>query len=143
LLRVFAEVRKEFPHARLVRVGGPFTPAQDSLLRQLGLADSVNVLTPLERPILAAVYRRDALVSQTSEGEGFGLPVIEAMACGTPVLASDIPALRQVGGNAAMYCPVAEIATWTESAIALLRERDREPDKWCVRRVAGISQAKK
>jgi len=143
LLRVFADVRKEFPHVRLVRVGGSFTPAQNFLLRELGMAHAVNVLPHLERPVLAAVYRRAALVLQTSEGEGFGLPVVEAMACGTPVLASDIPALREVAGNAAMYCPVAEIAAWAESAIALLRERDREPDRWCARRVAGTNQAKK
>jgi len=143
LLRVFAEVRTEFPTVRLVQVGGPFTPAQDSLLRELELANSVNVLPRLERPVLAAVYRRAALVLQTSEAEGFALPVIEAMACGTPVLASDIPALREVGGRAAMYCPIGEIAAWTESAIALLREREREPESWCTRRVAGLNQAKK
>jgi len=143
LLRVFAEVRTEFPTVRLVQVGGPFTPAQDSLLRELELANSVNVLPRLERPVLAAVYRRAALVLQTSEAEGFALPVIEAMACGTPVLASDIPALREVGGRAAMYCPMGEIAAWTESAIALLREREREPESWCARRVAGLNQAKK
>ena len=124
-------------------MGGSFTPAQDSLLRQLELADSADVLPPLERAVLAAVYRRAALVLQTSEGEGFGLPVIEAMACGTPVLASDIPALREVGGSAPMYCTVAEIAVWAESAIALLRERDREPESWYARREAGLSQAKK
>ena len=143
LLRVFAEVRTEFPTVRLVQVGGPFTPAQDSLLRELELANSVDVLPRLERPVLAAVYRRAALVLQTSEAEGFALPVIEAMACGTPVLASDIPALREVGGRAAMYCPMGEIAAWTESAIALLREREREPESWCARRVAGLNQAKK
>ena len=143
LLRVFAEVRKEYPHARLVRVGGSFTPPQDSLLRQLELADSADVLPPLERAVLAAVYRRAAVVLQTSEAEGFGLPVIEAMACGTPVLASDIPALREVGGSSAMYCPVGEIAAWAESVVALLRERDREPESWCARRAAGINQAQK
>jgi len=143
LLRVFAEVTTEFPTVRLVQIGGPFTRAQDSLLRELELANSVDVLPRLERPVLAAVYRRAALVLQTSEAEGFALPVIEAMACGTPVLASDIPALREVGGRAAMYCPIGEIAAWTESAIALLREREREPESWCARRVAGLNQAKK
>src|SRR2546422_11062585 len=92
---------------------------------------------------ISAVYRRAALVLQTSEAEGFGLPVIEAMACGTPVLASDIPALREVGGSSAMYCPVGEIAAWAESVVALLRERDREPESWCARRAAGINQAQK
>ena len=142
LLRVFAEVRKEFPRARLVRVGGRFTPTQDSLLQQLELTH-LDVLPTLERRVLAAVYRRAALVLQTSEAEGFGLPVIEAMACGTPVLASNIQALREVGGSSAMYCPVGGITAWAESAISLLRERDHEPDRWCVRRVAGISQARK
>ena len=143
LLRVFAEVRRQFPHARLVRVGGPFTPAQSHLSRQLKLAECVNLLPPLERPILAAVYRRAAFVLQPSEAEGFGLPIIEAMACGTPVLASDIPALREVGGTAVVYCPVGEIESWTRSAMTLLRERDRQPEKWLARRNAGIQQAKK
>ena len=59
------------------------------------------------------------------------------------MLASNIKALREVGGSSAMYCPVGGITAWAESAISLLRERDHEPDRWCVRRVAGISQARK
>src|SRR3989442_12813532 len=143
LLRVFAEVTTEFPTVRLVQVGGPFTPAQDSLLRELGLANSVDVLPRLERPVLAAVYRRAALVLQTSEAEGFAVPGIEAMARGTPVLASGISDVREGGGGGAVYHSLGGITAWAESAISLLRERDREPDRWCVRRVAGISQARK
>ena len=67
--------------------------------------DSLVQLPFLERPQLAALYRRASVVVLPSDREGFGLPVVEAMACGTPVIASDIPALREVGGSAARVLP--------------------------------------
>ena len=90
---------------RLVRVGGPFTAAQQALVRELGLGDAVVVLPALDRSTLASVYRRSALLLMPSEREGFGLPVLEALACGTPVVASDVAALREVGGFAAVLLP--------------------------------------
>ena len=81
-------------------------------MRELGLTDAIVVLPMLDRATLAAVYRRSALLLMPSEREGFGLPVLEALACGTPVVASDIEALREVGGFAASYCPVEGIEDW-------------------------------
>ena len=69
----------------------------------------------LSRPELAEVYRRAAVVLMTSEAEGFGLPVIEALACGAPVVASDIPALRESGGDAARFCPVGDISAFADA----------------------------
>jgi glycosyltransferase involved in cell wall biosynthesis len=54
-----------------------------------------------------------------SEAEGFGLPVAEALACGAPVLASDLPVLREVGGEAAEYRAVGAVEAWSEAAVAL------------------------
>jgi hypothetical protein len=51
----------------------------------------------VDRRVLAAIYRRVALLLQTSDRDGFGLPVAEAMTCGTPVVASDLPALMAQG----------------------------------------------
>ncbi len=123
LLRVFARIRERFPHARLIRVGGPFTASQTALLRQLGLDQSTTVLPFIAARTLAALYRRAALVLVTSEAEGFGLPVVEAMACGAAVVASDIPALREVGGEAALFAEVGDIEAMAGLAIGVLQDQ--------------------
>jgi len=143
LLRVFASVRKDFPLARLVRVGGSFTSDQLKLIERLGIGEFVVVLPFLDRRVLAAVYRRAALALQPSEREGFGLPVIEAMACGTPVVASDLPVLRETGGHVATYCPVGDVRAWSASVIKMLYGRRDDPDRWSARRLAGIAHASK
>jgi glycosyltransferase involved in cell wall biosynthesis len=130
LLRIFAGVKGTFANARLIRVGGPFTEEQNAMVARLGLAGSIVVLPHLERPALGAVYRRAALTLLPSEREGFGLPVVESMACGTPVVASDLPALREAGGTSAYYCPMSDIENWTARITTLLRERCDNPTGW-------------
>jgi glycosyltransferase involved in cell wall biosynthesis len=122
LLRVYARIRSEFPQARLIRVGGTLNDAQAKLALELGITEGISVFPSLSKGCLAALHRKSTLLLQTSEAEGFGLPVIEAMACGCPVLASDIPALREAGGSAARFCAVGDIAGWAEAAVTILRE---------------------
>jgi glycosyltransferase involved in cell wall biosynthesis len=141
LLEVFKGVRAVTDEIRLVRVGGPLTPSQRSLADRLGVAESILEMPFLERPLLAALYRRATLAVLPSDGEGFGLPVVEAMACGSPVVVSDVPALREVGGSAAMYCPPGDVRRWVESLTWLVRSRQADPDGWEARRQACISAA--
>lgn len=147
LLSAFAEVRRALPEARLIKVGGTFTPAQAALITSLGIGDAITVLPFFDptdaraRAALAAVYRRAALVLQPSDAEGFGLPVAEALACGTPVLASDIPVLREVGGDAVTYAPVGDVPAWADAALTLLAERREAPNAWETRRAAGLAWA--
>jgi len=121
LLEVFAEVRRRLPRARLLRVGGEFTAGQRAQLRHLGLDGGVTVLPALGWDEVAAAYRRADVVLLPSEREGFGLPVLEALACGTAVVASDISALRETGGALATYCPVADVHAWVSAVLAQLR----------------------
>jgi glycosyltransferase involved in cell wall biosynthesis len=141
LLQMFAALRATRRNLRLIRVGGPFTAAQQALARDLGVADAIVVLPTLDRSTLAAVYRRSVLLLMPSEREGFGLPVLEALACGTPVVASDIPALREVAGYAAAYCAVDDIDAWQATVSRLLDERREHPAQWTLRRESGIRRA--
>jgi len=149
LLRVFKAARDTHRREaidggvglRLIRVGGPFTAAQQALVRELGIGDAIVVLPIIDRATLASVYRRSALLLMPSEREGFGLPVLEAMACGTPVVASDVEAMREVGGFAATYCPVEEVDAWHAAVIRLLRERRDHRAQWTMRSETGIRRA--
>lgn len=142
LLEVFAELRKTRPDARLVRVGGPFTAAQRVRARELGITgDSIVVLPFVDRATLAAVYRHATVALLPSEREGFGLPVVEALASGTPVVASDIPVLREVGAEAAEYCGVGDVAGWNRAILALIAERDTDPAAWQARKARGVTRA--
>ena len=94
-----------------------------------------------DRRPLAALYRRAALVLQPSEAEGFGLPLAEAMACGAPLLASDLPVLREVAGDVAAYRPVGDVPAWVDAALAPARRPARRPDLARPRREAGLARS--
>ncbi len=72
----------------------------------------------VERDQLAQLYRGAAALVLPSRYEGFGLPVLEAMACGTPVVANPDPALKEVAGDAALYAEPDGLAEAIRRAIA-------------------------
>jgi glycosyltransferase involved in cell wall biosynthesis len=127
LLQIFAGIARKFPKARLIRVGGGLLPEHRRMASALGIENRIVIMPFLERKVLASVYRRAAVVLLPSNAEGFALPIVEAMACGRPVVASDLPVLREVGGDAVLYCPVGDVSAWTQTACAILeRHDDRE-----------------
>lgn len=112
----------------LVVVGQPGWGGVDvaGQARRLGLREeAVRVLGRLDDAVLAGVLRRaDALVVP-SRAEGFGLPVIEAMAAGTAVIVSDAPALVEVAGGAARVTPRDDPVALGEAIMALGDEATR------------------
>lgn len=105
LLSAFKQLCGEFAH-QLVLVGFGTARFRQELAREIelnGLQDRVTVLEDVSDRELACLYMRcDAFVCP-SEYEGFGLPVLEAMACGAPVVCSDAASLPEVAGDAAVY----------------------------------------
>ena len=95
LLEAFPRFRARMRPCRLVMVG----PKQPESVK-LPAVDFVGYLAEHE---LAALYRDALMVVQPSLYEGFGLPVLESMACGTPVACADIPVFREVAGDCAKY----------------------------------------
>jgi glycosyltransferase involved in cell wall biosynthesis len=72
---------------------------------------------------LAALYRGAEMVALPSFYEGFGLPAVEALQAGAPLVASDLPVLREVAGEAALYAPPDRPDLWADRIAALLADR--------------------
>lgn len=142
LLRVCGRLAASWPALRLVRVGDPLTPEQRRTARDAGIAHRLVELGAIDEDALADRYRRAALVLQPSDREGFGLPVVEALASATPVVASDLPVLREVGGAAVTFCAGGDVDAWVHAVDALLRERAQCPARWQARRDAARARAR-
>ena len=134
---VFAALRAKRPDLYLVQVGATLSPAQRAHIEGLGIRDHVFQPPRVDRSTLAGFYRRSSAVLVTSEAEGFGLPVIEALACGSIVVASDIPVLREVGADAVRYAPVGDVRAWTALVGSLLVTPESAPANATRRAQAG------
>jgi glycosyltransferase involved in cell wall biosynthesis len=111
LLRAFAVLRREAPEARLVLTGVKGFAAErvEGLRRALGLEGSVALKGWVAREELYELFRRARGVVYPTTFEGFGLPVVEAMAAGAPLACSAIePLIGLVGECAVLFDPLSE-----------------------------------
>jgi glycosyltransferase involved in cell wall biosynthesis len=107
-LKVFEEVlqrRAIDQHALLLLVGnhGPETAAIRSLIGQRSLEASVRLIDGVTDGELRWLYENCEFLMVPSSMEGFGLPIVEGLVCGSRVVCSDIPAFREIGGEACHY----------------------------------------
>ena len=118
-----ALARASAPRVPLVVVGQPGWGGVDVERRaaELGLGDRVRLLGRLSDADLAVALTGATALVAPSRAEGFGLPVLEAMAAGVPVVSSDAPALIEVGGGATVTVPVGDDAALADALAEVVR----------------------
>jgi glycosyltransferase involved in cell wall biosynthesis len=120
VLRMFSRMLAEnhWRCLKLIMVGSPWTTEMREFVSQNSLTRYVYELTGVSDEELRALYSQAQLMLFPSIDEGFGWPIIEAQACGCPVVTTNRAPMNEVGGVAAMYIDPENI----ESATAKIRE---------------------
>ena len=106
--------------------------------RSLGLGDRARFLGPLPEGDLSVLYSHAAMVALPSLYEGFGLVVLEAMACGAPVVSSNAGPLPEVVGDAGLLLPPDNVAPWADALDRVLRDDALRADL----RTRGLERAR-
>ena len=112
--------RRSYPDLVLAGGAGWKTGALHRRIARSAFRDKIHVTGYAARDAARELYRAAEVFVYPSLFEGFGLPVLEAMACGIPVVASTADALREVGGDAALYAPAREPETLSRQIEAVL-----------------------
>jgi glycosyltransferase involved in cell wall biosynthesis len=134
LVRAYGRKKRDF---RLVLAGmkGFHAAAIEKLIAKGNLSNDVTLTGWIARPELFGYYERALACIQPSTFEGFGMPVLEAMAAGVPLACSDIPPHREVAGNAALYFDPLD-----EDALENALERVTSPNAVCSPLVAAAQE---
>jgi len=127
LVAAFARIAGSHPDARLVLTGGEgsFEPVVRAAVAAYGLSGRVVRTGRIPEHELDVLYREASVMAFPSRYEGFGLPVLEAMARGCPVVASDVGGLPSVTGDAAVLVDPLDAAAWADALADLLDDPAR------------------
>lgn len=107
---------------QFVKVGAPFSPEQKALIGRLGIGDSILHLGMVPASDLPRIYAESHVLLFPSFYEGFGLPVLEAMACGTPVVASNVGALPEVVGDTGLLADPTDHVSLVEAVVQVVTQ---------------------
>ncbi|MGA8793033.1 glycosyltransferase family 4 protein [Candidatus Binatus sp.] len=126
LLEVIRALHRRGHRLELIIIGRPGWRWKNPLTmaKYRDLRPWVKVLTDVPDRDLVEFYNRAELFIYPSLYEGFGLPILEAMACGTPVIASSVSSMPEVGGPAALLADPADPREFVSQALRLLEDKD-------------------
>ena len=127
VLRIFAQCQRQW-NGLLVFAGEPLSAPLRSLGRQLGVLDRVVEVPDATSELLETLYNCATAFLFPSRFEGFGWPIIEAQACGCPVICSDRAPLPEVAGDAGLIHPVEKEESFAAEIIRLTDPEERA--KW-------------
>ncbi|NCC52934.1 MAG: glycosyltransferase family 1 protein, partial [Spartobacteria bacterium] len=130
LLEAFAQVLQRVPDA-LLRIIGPEDPRYPEARvrsRELNLESAIDWDGYADDNTLLDAYQQADVLALPSLYEGFGLPVLEAMACGTPVVCSNVSSLPDVGGAAALQIDPRDTQALADALVAILTDPDLATD---------------
>jgi glycosyltransferase involved in cell wall biosynthesis len=119
MIDAFAMTRKRRPEVQFVIVGGP--SGRDDVF-PAEVPEGVVVAGRVNRQELRALYNNAELLLFTTLYEGFGVPVLEAMSCGCPVVTSPVTSLPEVAGDAALYAAPDQAGEIAEQALRVLEK---------------------
>jgi glycosyltransferase involved in cell wall biosynthesis len=127
LLRALALVRQQEPAVQLIKVGkangARFREQTIQIMQELGLTEAVHFYEDVPDSDLPLFYSAADVYVQPSFLEGFGFPVLEAMACGTPVVCSTAGSLPEIAGNAARFFAPDDAQACATQVLELLGSR--------------------
>jgi glycosyltransferase involved in cell wall biosynthesis len=124
MLRAFGTL-VQASDATLVKIGLPFTSDHMRLITELGIADRVRIVGRVEARDLPAYYQAADVLFYAPLLAGFGLPPLEAMACGTPVVCSNRGAIPEVVGAAAVMVEAEDIGALAAALATVLGSAQR------------------
>jgi glycosyltransferase involved in cell wall biosynthesis len=128
-LRAFAICADAHRDVQLVVAGrGDSFSTLRPIARALGIADRVRFSGPVSQKDLVELLHGAVSLVFPSFIEGFGLPVVEAMAAGCPVIASSCPAIVEIAGDAALFCDAADASGFAAAMRMLLRDAPRREE---------------
>lgn len=123
LIPAFAELCTSFPKLRLVFIGKPKPGGKtETLIEKLGVKERIRFVHGISTDEIRYLYAGSAIAVVPSEYEGFGLPAAEAMACATPLVATDGGALPEIVGDAGRIVPSKDPGALARAIAELLRD---------------------
>ena len=121
ILRVFSQIRDRWP-GQVVFAGEPLDSETFALAQALGVEKNVVQIQKPSNAILEALYNQAFALFYPSKCEGFGWPIIEAQACGCPVVCSDRTSVPEVAGKGGIVCGLEDEAAFAQALLSLQNE---------------------